>query len=564
MQRNEPVLASIASSTGAGTAAQGAARGAVASAAPGRVILAGAETHIAWTAELLGEGLVVVTVAPPAAWVRGALAEHIDELVERELAARGAPSPYLTAWSAMPDDAGARFADQLFRARTVGASGLAIVLGSLVGIATPSLTPEDSDALAFLAAASTSTPLVLVLDDTDVGRAAWKPVSLGELVAPTAVVAASPPLPLVHATSTTIAITIAEETPVPSVGMADVLTDDDILSSSEVEVTVSHEEHAPEETTEPAEPEAVTTHVDAPVAAREAAQHRATVGVPVAGPSDAWRAWALALGAARGPQPLAAFERLFTESYMPLTHAIACGLEDPRALRAHDEFRRGFERTYADAFATFGATGRRPRLVMDAYEVAAKQARLHNARTTHLLIVDGMRWDLGMYVRDALAARAPGSLSLTAEQLLWSALPTTTFRQLETLARGMDALRAPSADEPANHGVESLRGRGADTVRRLRVGSRELYKLDLVPAMLGTLAPSVSDAAHVAEAMPEMADHVADALARHVGTLSPRTLLLVIGDHGFTVDRRGRVAHGGSSPEEVLVPALAYLVGDLH
>src|SRR5690606_27719966 len=135
---------------------------------------------------------------------------------------------------------------------------------------------------------------------------------------------------------------------------------------------------------------------------------------------------------------------------------------------------RSFDRTYTDAFATFGVTGRRPRLVMDAYDLAAKQARLHNARSTHVLVVDSMRYDIGMRVRDLLCERAVGVASLTSETMLWSALPSTTFRQLETLARGMDALRAPMTEEPN----ESLRGRIAENVRRLRVGSRELFKLD--------------------------------------------------------------------------------------
>jgi hypothetical protein len=293
----------------------------------------------------------------------------------------------------------------------------------------------------------------------------------------------------------------------------------------------------------------------------DAARRRHTAGVPVSGPSDYWRSWAIALGAARGPQPLASFEKLFVESYMPLANAIAGGLEDPRALRAHEEFKAGFERTYTDAFVTFGATGRRPRLVMDAYDVAVKQARLHNARNTHVLVVDAMRHDLGSLVRDELTTRAAGTASLTNESLCWSALPTTTYRQLETLARGMDALRAPAVEEPA----ESLRGRRAEAVRRLRVGSRELYKLDIVPSMLDAFPdPSSPGAAQVVAALPDIAASVADALLKHIETLPPRTLLLVLGDHGFTIDRRGRITHGGASPEEVLVPCLAYLVGDLH
>src|SRR5437764_15001272 len=117
---------------------------------------------------------------------------------------------------------------------------------------------------------------------------------------------------------------------------------------------------------------------------------------------------------------------------MPLADAIAQGLDDPRALRAHDDFRRAFERAYTDAFATFGVTNRRPRLVMDAHDWAMKQARLHNARAAHVLLVDSLRCDLAWLVRDAFAARSEGHVSLTSETILFSALPTTTLRQLET------------------------------------------------------------------------------------------------------------------------------------
>jgi hypothetical protein len=297
--------------------------------------------------------------------------------------------------------------------------------------------------------------------------------------------------------------------------------------------------------------------IDATSAPRTKTRERSrpvSAGVPVSGPNDAWRSWAIALGTAKGPQPLAAFERLFAESYVPLSNAIADGLDDPRAVRAYDEFRRGFERSYTDAFATFGATNRRPRLVMDAYEIASKQARLSNARSAHILVVDSMRFDLGCMVRDALGREATEVATLTSELLLWSALPTTTIRQLETLARGLDALRAPAREEPC----ESLRGRAAEVVRRLRVGSRELYKLDLVPAMLEGKGHDVFGS------LPEIAEATAEAIARHVSTLQPRTLLFVVGDHGFIVDRRGEIQTGGASPEEVLVPAFSWLIGELH
>ena len=91
----------------------------------------------------------------------------------------------------------------------------------------------------------------------------------------------------------------------------------------------------------------------------------------------------------------------------------------------------------------------------------------------------------------------------------------------------------------------------------MRIGSRELYKLDLVPSLL-------EGSSDVVGSLEGIATATAEALARHISTLQPRTLLFVVGDHGFTVDRRGQVRTGGASPEEVLVPAFSWLIGELH
>ncbi len=84
--------------------------------------------------------------------------------------------------------------------------------------------------------------------------------------------------------------------------------------------------------------------------------------------------------------------------------------------------------------------------------------------------------------------------------------------------------------------------------------------------MLGGLGrdPALTGPAPVVAALADIATSVTDALLRHIDTLPPRTLLLVLGDHGFTIDKRGRITDGGASPEEVLVPCFSYLVGDLH
>jgi hypothetical protein len=189
--------------------------------------------------------------------------------------------------------------------------------------------------------------------------------------------------------------------------------------------------------------------------------------------------------------------------------------------------------------------------------VAARVARLHGARSTRLLLIDGMRWDLSRLIEQQVAGSLGPRASITDELVLWSALPTTTMRQLETIARGLDALRAPTPlDETTD--VDALRGRTSDYVRRLRVGPREVYKLDMVQARVQAAGSDVL------LALPDIAEAAAQVVVRHAETLAPRTLLFVFGDHGFVVDKHGTASHGGASPEEVLCGAFGLLVGDVH
>jgi hypothetical protein len=129
------------------------------------------------------------------------------------------------------------------------------------------------------------------------------------------------------------------------------------------------------------------------------------------------------------------------------------------------------------------------------------------------------------------------------------------MRQLETIARGVEALRSPAALEGE---PEPPRGRTAEYVRRMRVGPRELSKLDLIEARVQIAR------GHVLGELPAIAHDAAEAIARHIETLAARTLLFVFGDHGFTLDRSGIARQGGASPEEVLVGAFALFVGDVH
>ena len=266
------------------------------------------------------------------------------------------------------------------------------------------------------------------------------------------------------------------------------------------------------------------------------------------------------LEAARGPKPLAVIERLFVSAYVPLSEAVAAGLTDPRARAALDTWATSFDKSYRDAFDALRLRGKRPTMVLDVPDVALRIGRLHGARSTQLVLVDAMRFDLGMRVQDRLREALGQQAALTERLLLWSALPSTTATQLELIGRGPAGLRDMSDSVDSEPPV--ARGRGASTLRRVRAGNREVFKLDLVEARLSEPGPALG------VRLDALADEAAAALAGHFMRLPPRTLVMTFGDHGFVVDDleegTSSARQGGAAPEQVLVPAFAWIVGPVH
>ncbi len=272
-----------------------------------------------------------------------------------------------------------------------------------------------------------------------------------------------------------------------------------------------------------------------------------------------WRAWAKELSAATGPKPLAVVERMFVTAYTRLCEAVRRGVADDSAQEVLDAWRESFAQSYSEAFDALRVRGKRPTMVLDVPSLAQRIGRLHGARRVQLLLVDAMRFDVGLMVQDRLKARADASL--TERLLLWSALPTNTTNQLELIGKGPEGLkdRSSGAEAPA----VVARGQAARTPRRIRTGRRELFKLDVVEAALRETEGGVT------ERLAKIADETSAALAEHFAKQAPRTLVMVFGDHGFQIDEGARgttaqVTQGGSTPEEVLVPAFAWLTGSVH
>lgn len=274
------------------------------------------------------------------------------------------------------------------------------------------------------------------------------------------------------------------------------------------------------------------------------------------------RSFAIELDSARGPKPPRVIEQLFTTRYVPLLGAVTRGDADSSVRGVVDAWRTSFDHSYRESFAAMRVTGKRPPMVFDAPDIAAKIGRLNGARVIRLALIDAMSFDLGERMMDRLAPRVAGRAVCVERSLLWAALPTTTPHQIALLARGAEGLRegAP-ASEPEN---EVARGRAITTLRRERLGAREVMKLDCVEARLRTAGPAYD------MRLEAIADEVAQVMARFIESLQARTLLFVFGDHGFRMNHgpdgasTGPASQGGASPEEVLVPGYAWLVGGVH
>lgn len=270
-----------------------------------------------------------------------------------------------------------------------------------------------------------------------------------------------------------------------------------------------------------------------------------------------WRQFAMELDGARGPKPPSMIEKLFVQRYVPLLGAIAREETDGAVENVVQEWRSSFAESYEASFGSMRVTTKRPPMVMDAPEVALRVARLASARSVKLVLVDSMSFDLAERVAARVGVALDKRAVLVDRSVLWSALPATTPTQMHLLARGVEGLKdiPPPVSEP-----EVQRGRTIASVRRERLGAREVLKLDLVEARLRSGGPSYD------ERLDAIAIEVADALVRVFETFPARTLAYVFGDHGFRLSpgsngwATGPSTQGGATPEEVLVAGHAWLL----
>lgn len=538
--------------------------------------------------------------------MRGYLGEAIFDAVEQTLREHGAP--------ALDRRFGGDFRellhDAVYRAGLVGASGLALEIEDLAGITDvdDTLHPDDGHTLSQWVEATDSEAVQLLLPPSVRSLKVYPaPVPLADLLP----LSAKLQLPAVieysqpssEQASEAVLLQDEEEDEVAPASLLppaleafaidlqaeEVVSDEPILHAGEGDASLidsawddsaaallndasaeAHEEPAAEaESTEKqevmaaAEPAleaaAMVPEPEVPVPEAQAAPSPRPRGEHGIAPETFGHV--RELEATRGPKALSVIERLYTSTYLPLQRAVLQGCAPSEAARVLEEWSQSFAKSYKEAFEALRARGRRPTMIMDLPELAHRLARLHGARHTQLLLVDGMSYELGQRINERLQAKLSSRAACAERLLLWAGLPATTATQLELLGRGQNALRDFSGEIAEDMVVN--RGRTAANIRRIRTGHRELFKLDLVEAKLaGPGGP-------VEERLDEIADAVADVLVPHIKELPTGTLVMLFGDHGFTfeVDEEGNTL--GALPtaarvDEVLAPVFAWVAGSVH
>jgi hypothetical protein len=202
-------------------------------------------------------------------------------------------------------------------------------------------------------------------------------------------------------------------------------------------------------------------------------------------------------------------------------------------------------------------------MVKDVVELGFRWLGQHRARQCQLLLVSGMRFDLGQRLNEEIEGRLVGRGVCADQALLWAALPSNSGAQ--QIGEPGDVRGPRTGHGTAAHPnlpTPNLPPPSVPGIQGLRVGNRELFKLD----QLG------SELARPGEPEPvrlgRLASSLADSVVPWMQEQPPETLVVLFGDHGFhwqaTDQGTSPAQRGGALPEQVLVPASAWIMGDFR
>lgn len=495
-----------------------------------------------------------VNVDQPERCHRGRLAEYLDDQIEQHLVTWGAPDRATWTGQGLSE----RVLDQLYRARLLGSRGFGVRLCDLGAIAEDAaLDSTDSRTLCWWLRNSPELGVRLLAPDSVYELKVFvTPVSLRSVLdgssgprfkfagprASTAFAGAQMDLPFDAGLRPELRRVVAKQA-------LSAASEQAVIQTAETQVAETFT--TPEEGLTPSAERLLQGVEPPPNEVAELAAQLLEARVPAVSEVSHLRAWRDALEDAAGVQTWADLERQFVASYLPLSRAVSRGEGTTRDQAALAQWANNFVSSYAEAYGRLCRFSRRPEMIFDLPKLAFQLARQEQATQTRLVLVDGLRFDIGQRVHDKLRLQLTGAGRCVARGVLWAALPAETGVQLELLARGPDGLRTALPDDQVDGLV--AQGAAAQKLRPLRAGPHHLLKLDCVEE-LRRQGRTWDD-----DDVEEAACNVANNVARFLSQQAPQTLLVLFGDHGFSFKES---CTGGARPEQVLVPYDAWLLDE--
>jgi hypothetical protein len=496
---------------------------------------------------------VLVTLGNPGREQHAALERFIIAGIEAELERLDAAQ---AGWR-KDDTLEAKLSDQLYRIRLLGAGGLALRFSDLAGIADADgqLGPVDSETLRKLFVLADREPVQLYLPEPSAAlRVMGEPQRLSDWLTEGSragrVASIEYECPGVDAAQ---AGSACGQDVDPATTLAEPMLQAFVSSAGTDTPATAEPASSPASAFEPCEVEQPEASA-APVVEKLPAKP-----VPVDEQSgQRCASWAAQLQNMSGAKTHGSVERAFLTAYLPLSREVSAGRAPQETRLTVEKWAEGFAQSYASAFKNLGSTTKRPKMVKDVLELAFQWLGQHRARQCQLLLVTGMRFDLGQRLNEHIERRLLGRAVCADQALLWAALPSNSeAQQIGDTGPGRVARQPKAGTLPPSSPTT-----GGAGIQSLRIGNRELFRLDQIPndlAQPGELEP---------DRLERLALSLADTIVPWLQEQPPETLVVLFGDHGFHwhVTERGTSSaqRGGALPEQVLVPASAWMLGNFR
>ena len=192
--------------------------------------------------------------------------------------------------------------------------------------------------------------------------------------------------------------------------------------------------------------------------------------------------------------------------------------------------------------------------------IAEKLSKAYPDRPIYYFLMDGMRWDLWLFLKEELLPTLRGNYRLVKEMAVWAHPPTVTAPQLKDF---IDGKVTPDEVKAVLHVDEPQGGYGTPHPEEIDLSSGEkLTKISFIDNKIHTSRDELMIFYH------EVLQYLKTTLESRLESLPKKSLIVFFADHGFRENlkfslfrkyQQSRYIHGDTTMWEVIVPLVAFL-----